>query len=69
MNFADSFYQEFRQVPMQIYQVEQMFMLGQITADDAYELAFNLNMDMYRGCDLPEVKELQMLIEHRKRCA
>jgi hypothetical protein len=69
MNFVDSFYREFKQVPMQVYQVEQMYRLGHLTADDAQELVFNLNLAMYLGDRLSSVGELQSLIEHRKRCA
>lgn len=69
MNFVDSFYREFKQVPMQVYQVEQMYRLGQLTADDAQELVFNLNLEMYLGDRLSSVGELQAFIEYRKRCA
>lgn len=69
MNFIDSFYREFKQVPMQVYQVEQMYRLGHLTSDEAQELVFNLNLEMYLGDRLPSVGELQEFIKHRKRCA
>lgn len=69
MNFVDSFYREFKQVPTQVYQVEQMYRLGHLTEDDAQELVFNLNLEMYLGDRLSSVGELQEFIKHRKRCA
>lgn len=68
MNLVESFYQEFKEIPVQIYQVDQMLMLGHLTEDEAQELVFNLNMDMYRGSKLPDVEKLQAAIEHWKEC-
>lgn len=65
MNFIDSFYREFKQVPMQVYQVEQMYRLGHLTSDEAQELAFNLDMDMYRKSELCSVERLYGLIRKR----
>ena len=68
MNLVESFYQEFKEILVQIYQVDQMLMLGHLTEDEAQELVFNLNMDMYRGSKLPDVEKLQAAIENWKEC-
>ena len=66
---ARSFYKEFKQVPAQVYQLDQMIMLGHLTDGEALEIAFNLNMDMFRGNKLPSVEYLQTLLKARnKQC-
>lgn len=47
LNQAWFFYDEFKEVPAEIYQVDQMVAMGHLTEEEARERAFRVNMDYY----------------------
>ena len=43
----DFFYDEFKEVPLEIYQIDQMVLMGHLTEKEAQERAFYVNIDYY----------------------
>ena len=47
LNQAWFFYDEFKEVALEIYQIDQMVLMGHLTEKEAQERAFYVNIDYY----------------------